>query len=553
MALKDRLSDTLGAMLGGILGVATDSLAKANASTMRSDEPANRPGSVTAMVSPDGKAASLPPEPSGEDPQGLLHDPFALIDQLGFRDRPTGLTYTTLRQMARKMPVYKAILQTRIIQVASFGQRQTDDRSPGFGVILRDEKATPTKQDKIRMSQLEDWMLQTGSLWAPGRDDFKTFLKKMVRDSLVLDQGCFEVVRNRKGDPAEFYALDGATIRLADVPPSAQAQQDPEEVKYVQVYDEVIISEFSGQDLCFGVRNPRTDIRANGYGYSELEMLINEVTALLWGFEYNKRFFSQGTAAQGCFNFKGSAPQSKIDAFRRQWKMMFSGVNNSHRIPMANFDEVQWIDLSVDNQKMGYADWMDWLTKITCGVCQFDPAEIGFNYGNSGQTNQMFSTPVESKLKHSKDKGLRPLLDDLALWFNIHLIWPLDPNFQFAFLGMDAKSTDQAIDLSKKESEFKKTVDEVRAEDDLPPLPDGQGAVILNPVWLQNKQAAEMAAQQEMGEDEGEESQEGQQDMNEVLPQQGDSNSDEYDVDAIFGLDKSMSKKARIKVYEIDL
>ena len=41
-----------------------------------------------------------------------------------------------------------------------------------------------------------------------------------------------------------------------------------------------------------------------------------------------------------------------------------------------------------------------------------------------------------------------------------------------------------------------KTVDEIRAEEDLPPLPDGEGEVILNAVWMQNKT---MAAQAEMG------------------------------------------------------
>ena len=31
------------------------------------------------------------------------------------------------------------------------------------------------------------------------RDDFETFLKKIVRDSLVYDQCCFEIVPDRSG------------------------------------------------------------------------------------------------------------------------------------------------------------------------------------------------------------------------------------------------------------------------------------------------------------------------------------------------------------------
>jgi len=569
MGLRDRFTDAVGSFLGGALDIASESLEKA-VSSKQADEPSARGTGTTAMTANKARVP-VPPEPSNEDPKGLLYDPFALIDQLGYRDRPSGLTYLTLRQMARRVPTYTAILQTRKNQVANFGQRQKDKREPGFGIILRDDEASPTKQDKIRMREMEDWMLQTGSRWVPGRDSFKTFLRKLVDDSLTLDQGCFEIVRNRKGLPAEFYAMDGATIRLADVPPGAEAQQDPNQVRYVQIYDEVIISEFAAHELNFGVRNPRTDIRVNGYGFSELEMIINVITATLWAFEYNTRFFKQGTAAKGVLNFKGTVPDSKLDSFRRYWKMMISGVGNAHRIPTTNVDDLQWIDLSTDNQKMGYADWMDWLTKICCGVMQFDPAEINFNYGNSGQQGQMFGTPVEQKLKHSKDRGLKPLLDDIADWINQHLIWPLDPYFSFAFLGLDAKAEDQAIDLSKKRGEFLMTVDELRAEEDLDPLPDGQGEVILNPVWLQNKQAAEMAAQQDQMGAEGMPEEEQPTDVLDVAGGGRENGGDEFS--AIFGdgeekslpavtdLKKSGPGRAEtkslpkrtVKVYEIEL
>jgi len=326
MALKDRLSSALGGVISYGLEVATDALRKA------APESKNDTASM-AMVVSGQKPEALPPEPTQDNPRGLLYDPFALIDQLGYRDRPSGLTYATLREMAKRVPTFLAIEQTRITQVSNFATPQVDKRDPGFEIKLRDDKATPSKEDTRRMIQLTDWMLQTGSTWGPGRDDFKTYLRKLTRDSLELDQACTEMVRNRKGVPAEFYCLDGATIRLADVPPGAETQTDEQQVKYVQVYDEIIIAEFSPYDLCFGVRNPRSDIRVNGYGFSEQEMLINVITASLWAFEYYRRFFSQGTSAKGILNMKGSVPDSKIDAFRRQWQMTLSGVANAWRVP----------------------------------------------------------------------------------------------------------------------------------------------------------------------------------------------------------------------------
>ena len=517
MGIWDRIAGGIGSAFG------TGVEAFAKAATMTDDEPAKRSGASSAMTLTN-KAASLPPEATGDDPKGLLFDPFALIDQLGYRDRPTGLTYQTLREMAKRVPTYAAILQTRLTQVKSFGQRQKDEHEPGYGIILRDDKATPTPRDNIRMRQLEDWLMQTGTVWSHARDNFKTFLIKLTRDALVLDQGCFEIQHNRKGEPWAFYALDGGQTRLADVPPGAEANPPLDMVKYVQVYDEMVIAEFGPHQLNFGIRNPRTDIRVNGYGQSELEILINVITASLWSFEYNKKQFSQGTFAKGLLNFKGTVPDKKIDSFRRQWQMMIAGISNAHKTAMTNVDEVQWIDLSKTNRDMEFSAWMDWLIKITCAVMQFDPAEMNFNYGNTGQATQMFATPVEAKLKHSKDRGLKPLLADIALWLNTHLIWPLDPALEFAFLGLDAKGSDAAVDLAKKQVTYLKTVDELRAEADMEPLPDGTGAVILDPTWLQNKQGAEMAAQQEQLGQPGE-------DMGDVASLTGEDEDEDEDED----------------------
>lgn len=571
MGIKDRLSDALGGAFGFGLDVVNDALMKATRDTD------NR----YPMTMEDAKPQALPPEEAIDEPKGLLFDPFALIDQLGYRDRPSGLTYQTLREMAKRVPTYTAIEQVRINQVCAFAQPQEDEREPGFLIELRDLKKTPGRQDIRRMNEITDWVLQTGTAWGPARDDFRTFLHKLTRDSLELDQGCFEINKNRKGIPAEFYALDGATMRLADIPPGAEHRTESDTIKYVQVYDEIIIAEFPVDSLCWGIRNPRSDIRANGYGYSELEMLINVITASLWAFEYNKKFFSQGTAAKGIVNFKGGVPDSKLDGFRRMWQMMIAGVGNAHRTPMVSVDEVQWIDLHKSNTDMEYSAWMDWLIKITCAVMLMDPAELNFNYGNTGQSSQMYQAPAEQKMKASKDRGLRPLLSAIAKWINTHLIWKLDPNYRLVFQGLDAKGEDQKVDLAQKKSKYLMTVDELRAEEDLPPMKDGLGNVLLDPTWLQNKQAQEMAAQQEqMGE--------GEEGGEETAPppgmpgieEEGEGEKEEGgDFEQIFGqgeeqksltaadrlrasrqrletgqlLEDDPLRKARVTVYEIDL
>ncbi|MFO7970338.1 MAG: hypothetical protein R6U40_01155, partial [Desulfobacterales bacterium] len=154
---------------------------------------------------------------------------------------------------------------------------------------------------------METLITRTGVTKHPrGRDNFETFLRKITWDSLVYDQMAFEVVENKKGEPCEWYAVDAGTMRLADTASTYLDESLEDAVRFVQIYDGQVIAEFTQNELCFGVRNPRTDIRLFGYGVSELEMLIPTVTSLLWGFEYNQRFFSQGSTPKGVINFKGT-------------------------------------------------------------------------------------------------------------------------------------------------------------------------------------------------------------------------------------------------------
>lgn len=491
--LIEGMSDALGGALNMVGRVAAESMEKATGA------PKEEKGAAGLPVNADGQA-NLPdglPDPADEAAKSLMVDPFAVIDQLGYKDRPTGLTYWTLDEMARKVPVITGIIQTRIHQVANFAVPQQQDREPGYQIRLRDKKRNSTKQDLQRASDLEQWLLYTGSTRKFGKDNFETFLQKLVRDSLVYDQACFEVVDNKKGEPSDFYAMDAATIRIADVPLGADLDDDPNRARFVQIYDDVVVAEFSAHEMCFGIRNPRTGIRLNGYGFSEMEMMLNVITSLLWSFEYNKRFFSQGSTTKGILNFRGSIPDKKLDSFRRYWYQLVTGVVNAWRTPVTNAEELQYINLHSNNRDMEYSAWNDFLIKLSSGIFLFDPAEIGFVYGNSGQTSQMFQAPAEARIKSSKDKGLRPILRKLSNWINEYLIWRVDEDFEVVFTGMDPRSSDQIADLQKKQVTYLKTVDEIRAEDDLEPLPDGKGDVILDPTWLQFTQGMEMQQQQE--------------------------------------------------------
>ena len=458
----------------------------------------------------------IPPKGPAEEMHALLSDPFTLLETLGYRERHTGVSYDTLLQLSHKVPIFPGIMQTRLNQLSNFSRAQPDVNQTGFAIQLRNGDQTPLKKDKIRMRDMEEWVTHSGGVEIVEKgkkrivrhgldiDSFTTFLKKIGRDSLTYDQSPFECRLNSHGVPVEYHAVDGATIRIADTEWEDDWRKRDKQVRYVQVYDNTVIGEFTPEQLCFGVRNPRSDLRCNGYGFSELEMGVHLITSLLFAYQYNSKFFSQGSVAKGMLNVPG-VPDKKLRAFSQQWHMIASGILNAWRTPITNFQDAQWIDFHQNNREMEFNAWMDWITKVFTAICGMDPEEINFSYGNTGQSSQMFSSPAETKVKHSKDKGLLPLLNVIQDWLNRYLIWRIDPDYQLVFTGLNPREAGQVADVETKQVKYLKRVGELRAENDMPKPEKGSmeeelESLILDPGYIQ---AWTMLRQERMEQEQG--------------------------------------------------
>lgn len=440
-------------------------------------------------------------ETTEEKPRALFHDPYSVMDWGGWRQRPSALTYDTLRQMTVSNSVIAAIIQTRVNQVAQFARPQQGPYDKGFKIVLRDRRdknRSMTKAEQKKATEIERMLETTGALLpdekAFDRDSFRTYLKKSTRDVLTYDQWCTELLRDRRSKLSRFIALPSESIRPAV---SDVEHMDPVErhnrVAYVQIYEETIIAEFGPDDLAWAIMNPRSDLRVNGFGFSPVEQIVRLVTAWLYGFEYNSKFFTQGSAIKGILNVKGAIPDRQLRAFRRMWYSMISGVHNAWKTPILNSEDIQWVNMHSANREMEYAAWMDWLTKLICAVFGVDPVEINFVFGGqgTGQSSMFDRRPNQAEVVESKDKGLRPLIDHLTDTLNTYIVWDLEPDFEFAFAGLDAKAEEKEREARLQEIKAYKTLDQVRAEMNDPPLPNGLGEVVLDPTWLQwamNKQ-----------------------------------------------------------------
>jgi len=434
-------------------------------------------------------------------PMSYAFDPSSMMwSWLG--DRPTvnhpgtaGIDYGTLHRMSR-IPVIGAMIQNRVNQIASFASTQRSRYGLGFEVVLKDTAKSPTEGEVKRAKEIEKLLLEAGGKHGPG--GFEPFLRMITRDSLTYDQVNFEVMSSAGGrvsgnhKPSGFIPVDAATIRRAKptLRELDKGRRDPDRSVYVQVVDDEIVNEYSYEEMAFGVRRPRTSLFVNGYGYPELEELINVITNLLNAETYNAVNFTNGVHASTILALKSRMDARAFTAFKRDIMSMMVGPRNAKRTPIIQLDpsrefgeDLKSISLGQSNRDMEYSSWVNWLLKISAAVFQIDPAEIGFVYGNEGSSSMLNQRGPEERIAHSMDKGFRPLIRAVQSWINHWIVEPLEPEFGFRFVGFDSLSEFHKVDLDVKRIRSYMTINEIRAEHDLPPLDGPTGDLILDGVY----------------------------------------------------------------------
>lgn len=300
--------------------------------------------------------------------QSIFFDPNDFTGNgKGFKDSKGILSFETLRRMG-DIYIIRAIVNTRIEQIQNFLHFSEDEQKEGF-IIRRkrglfkddDSKKELTNQDKKIIENIVKFLEKGG--WTEkwdNADNLQTFVRKIAFDSLTLDQLAFEVVRNRGWELQKFRAVDASLIRFLDSVDLRQKESLEDYrfkgylPRFCMVWEDQILKNpitrepilYYPWELGFGIRNKSSNIRKNGYGTSELETLVEIITWILWGMQYNGNFFSQGSQPKGFINVKNSnISNSTLNEFRQVWTQTMRGVQNSHRVPVINGIDLEWIDL----------------------------------------------------------------------------------------------------------------------------------------------------------------------------------------------------------------
>ena len=443
--------------------------------------------------------------------QSVFFDPNDISGNgRGFKDSKGVLSFSVLRRMG-DIHIVKSIVSTRVEQIMNFMDFSEDEQKEGFTIRKKkslfstgDEKLT--NEDKKKIAKIVDFLEKGG--WTDkwdNVDSLQEFVSKIMSDSLTLDQLAFEMVRNRMWELQKFRAVDASLIRFLDsVDPRQREGFEQYRFKghlprYCMVWEEMILHNpitkepilYYPWELGFGIRNKTSDVRRNGYGVSELETLVNIITWILWGFSYNANFFSQGSQPKGFINIKNpNISNSTLQEFRQAWTQTMAGYQNSHRTPVINGIDLEWVDLQkLSNRDMEFNEWIKFLIIMTCSVYRIDPSELGFNFKES---QQIFGQDGQrERLKHSREKGLKPLLIFLQGIITKYIVSELDENYEFAFTGIEVEDEEAQVKLdSEKLSSGMVAMQDIFKKyngRDFDPEKD----IILNQVYQGMKQAEE--------------------------------------------------------------
>jgi len=404
----------------------------------------------------------------------------------------------TLRRVSKKAWIINLCITNVIRKTRAFLKPSTNRNLKGFvihkiGEDVRDVAGTKSET----RTQIEQFLMNTGKRQSDDRDNFQMYCEKIIRDVLEIDQVATEIGYTRALTPYAFYAVDAATIEK--VLPN---QDNPYNIKFVQVIDGIAQAYYPEGSLIFGYQNPRSDVKAAFYGYSYVEQAIDLITSAINAFSYNAGFFTENKLPRGMLLIDGNSKQEDIEQMEDYITNLMSGnPSNQWRIPILTAgngkgeegNSIKWVSLNGTNREMEFQGWLDFLTSAIVSLFGCSMEELGLH---SSKSQPMFEHNAAPEIEASKSAILSDMLSFLQDYLN-RIIQKIFPEYMLEFVGYERDDPKAILDLTKTELESFKTLNEVRKEKGLKPIEaDWADKCPANPQFVQMYQAEAMNAEE---------------------------------------------------------
>ena len=292
----------------------------------------------------------------------------------------------------------------------------------------------------------------------PTRNSFRNFTEPVVEDILVLDAGCFEKVRNLRGQIRELWFVDGGEVRVAKY-----WDGDPDEPRYFWYPDGQARADWKNDDFTYIMSRPSTH---RVVGLSTMEVLRMTIDRELGADAYNSRQVTSA-APDGMLDLGEGVRPDKVEKFKSYWQAEIAGRGAMAII--GGSKGAKFLPFRQSNRDMQFAEWQNYLLRKTALVFGLAAQDLNAVTDVNRASAGVFQ-------ENTEDRGLRPLLGTVGDYYTREVVWDEgfggpENNLRFAFTKLNLKETVQAAQVQEIQSGKMptRTVNELRKKDGLEP------------------------------------------------------------------------------------
>ena len=237
-----------------------------------------------------------------------------------------------------------------------------------------------------------------------GRRRWGKWVKPLLFDVLVLDDGYVRVARTRGGDPLALQVFDAATI-VPKVDESGDVPLDLDAIAYQQIIKGAVLADFTRRDLIHAQFNPRT---YKLYGFSPVEQIATIVNLCIRR-EYSQlEYFTEGTVPEAIVTMPKDWSGEAIREFQTWWDGLFLQNQAQQRkmrfVPGGDGMNIHWAKDALLKDETD-----EWLARVVCYAFSLPPT-WAVRAMNRATSEQMQDAALE--------EGQLPFMADLADVFN---------------------------------------------------------------------------------------------------------------------------------------
>lgn len=421
---------------------------------------------VRSLITPEDTVAIIKaanPELSAPVPgRGVRRYQFDYSNQdMNMRRKPqSGVSFQMLRQFAQTHEITRMCINARKRQITQLE----------WDIVPAD------KEDKTDYTEPQALLVEFFKNLGGYKVRFRAMLDQIIEDLMALDAVALYRERNRAGQVLYYTPLDATTIKLrvdefGNVP-------EPPEVAYKQIIRGQLVAELTTDDLIYDMMNPRS---ATPYGLAPLETLIIVVSTALKSNLYNLNYLTDGNIPEGLFTVPEAWSVREIKEYQEVWDAYLAGdpraTSRLRFVPGGTGTSYYATKKPTDMQ---FKELNEWLLKLTCGMFDVQPQEIGFTEHQSTRANAGEQGHIQTR------RGMKPMANFLQELFTDIIQHDLGiPDLKFEFLGLeDHDALQEAQAIQARVFTGLTTIDEERKELGMDPLGIDQPFVIGQATFL---------------------------------------------------------------------